>query len=484
MLPAGSVVTQAGRSLSNAATVTVQGPAALSVADAEVEEGADAAVTFEVTLSRAASSAVTVDYATADGTAVAGEDYTATSGTLTFAAGETAKTVSVPVLDDALDEGRETFSLKLSNATGAVIADGEAEGAIVNTDAMRVRGWRRSGAGRRATWPKRWRRGCAAAAVRGWCWADARCCSAMRPATRSVVNPSRGKVPPRGCLRAAPGGFLPRGARGVKDTGAILPPGSVAERAAPREFVPHGFGGRRGGGAPAGRCGAGGRPVASRARRGDLALDGDVTTATVGFDFGAGALARGRGALAKLGRGAFRTGGTCETGCAGEVESALTGLYPYARYAVSARLRCGASRATVRGADAPPRGGGGDRYGRRDAHGAAGARGVVLPAAGPGGLELALRTDLLAVETSSEAAGTSRRPRPGRTASGCCSRVRAASPWGKASSRPRRRWASATTGATGDGRGPRTRRFSSLRLGQARGGVGRAGPHGACGGRL
>ena len=100
----------------------------ISVADARANEGAGAKAAFQVSLSRAFTGAehrVTVDYATADGTATAGEDYTATSGTLTFAAGEKTKTVSVPILDDAVDEGEETFVLRLSNATGARIADGE-----------------------------------------------------------------------------------------------------------------------------------------------------------------------------------------------------------------------------------------------------------------------------------------------------------------------------------------------------------------------
>ena len=93
-------------------------PPALSVADARAEEGVDATLDFAVTLDRAPTGAVTVEYATSDGTATAGEDYTATSGTLTFAAGETQKTVPVPVLDDAIDEGEETLTLRLSNASG------------------------------------------------------------------------------------------------------------------------------------------------------------------------------------------------------------------------------------------------------------------------------------------------------------------------------------------------------------------------------
>ena len=69
-------------------------------------------------MSRASTSAVTVNYATADGSATVGSDYTERSGTLTFDPGETSKTVSVPVLDDGHDEGHETFTLTLSNPTG------------------------------------------------------------------------------------------------------------------------------------------------------------------------------------------------------------------------------------------------------------------------------------------------------------------------------------------------------------------------------
>ncbi len=85
---------------------------------------------FTVKLSQAYNQAVTVDYATVDGTAKAGSDYTAASGKLTFAAGETTKTVAVKVLSDSLTEGVETFSLKLSNPTQATIADGTGLGTI------------------------------------------------------------------------------------------------------------------------------------------------------------------------------------------------------------------------------------------------------------------------------------------------------------------------------------------------------------------
>ena len=132
----GSVCTADGRALSGPLSKTVPGPAALAVADATVREGPGAVLAFTVTLSRAASSTVTVDYATVDGTATAGADYRATSGTLTFTAGDTSKTINVAVLDDSHDEARETLAVTLSNAAGARIADGNATGTIENWDPL------------------------------------------------------------------------------------------------------------------------------------------------------------------------------------------------------------------------------------------------------------------------------------------------------------------------------------------------------------
>ena len=109
---------------------------AVSVADARAREGSDETIDFAVTLSRAASATVAVAYATADGSATAGSDYTARKGQLTFDPGETEKTVRVPVLDDTVDEGEETFTLRLTSASGARIADGTATGTIENSDPL------------------------------------------------------------------------------------------------------------------------------------------------------------------------------------------------------------------------------------------------------------------------------------------------------------------------------------------------------------
>ena len=111
----------------------------LSVNDATVTEAAGAELTFDVSLNRApvrADGTVTVDWRTRDGTATAGADYTATSGTLTFGTGEKTKTVRITVLDDAHDDDGETLELVLSNPVGAGMDDSTATGTIHNADPM------------------------------------------------------------------------------------------------------------------------------------------------------------------------------------------------------------------------------------------------------------------------------------------------------------------------------------------------------------
>ena len=132
----GAVCTPDGRTFTTALATRIQGPPGLTVADAAVQEAANATLAFAVTLSRAASGTVTVDYATTDASAQAGVDYTATRGTLTFQTGESSKTITVAVLDDVHDEGEETLTLTLANAAGAYLADGTATGRIRNTDPL------------------------------------------------------------------------------------------------------------------------------------------------------------------------------------------------------------------------------------------------------------------------------------------------------------------------------------------------------------
>ena len=108
-------------------------PPALSIADAAaVEEGGTAE--FAVTLSRASTETVTVDFQTSDGTAKAGSDYTTKTGTLTFLAGQTTTTVSVSTVDDDVQEETEAFTVALSNPTGATLDDDTGTGTITDDD--------------------------------------------------------------------------------------------------------------------------------------------------------------------------------------------------------------------------------------------------------------------------------------------------------------------------------------------------------------
>ena len=105
----------------------------LNIADGSLTEGAGS-MPFVVRLDPASGSVVTVDYATADGSATSGADYKAASGALTFAADATTATVEVAILDDTTAEDPETFTVTLSNAAGATLADASADGTITDND--------------------------------------------------------------------------------------------------------------------------------------------------------------------------------------------------------------------------------------------------------------------------------------------------------------------------------------------------------------
>ena len=104
------------------------------VEDVVTNEG-DGSATVVVTLSRASSSEVTLDYQTANGTAMAGEDYTTTSGTLTIAAGETSGNFSIPITDDSNNEALESFNVNFSNAVNATLGKTSTKISIEDNDA-------------------------------------------------------------------------------------------------------------------------------------------------------------------------------------------------------------------------------------------------------------------------------------------------------------------------------------------------------------
>ena len=333
----GAICTADGTPLSNAASITVPGPNHdLTVADAEVEEAPGAELAFVVTLSGTAPYRVKVDYRTADGTATAGEDYTAAEGTLIFERGETSKTVSVPVLDDAHDDDGETLTLSLSNPLRAMIVDGEAVGTIRNNDPIP------------RAWLARFGRTVAdqvLAAVEG------RLKAARVPGVEAQLAGQRIAGPAAPDTEKAHEAEAEARLLALSDwlRGAACPDESERQgecalggqaRFDSRKLTGRDFltgssftltGGTREGGV--GALWAQGTVGRFEGREGALSLDGEVLSGMLGADW-----TRGRGTAGFVlahsrGDGDYRS----ESG-GGEVSSTLTGIYPYGRYAVNERL--------------------------------------------------------------------------------------------------------------------------------------------------
>ena len=421
----GAICLSDGRKLVSALSATVRGPAALSVADARANEGEDA-IAFTVSLSRAAAGEVTVDYATRDGTAVAGEDYTATQGTLRFAAGQTEKTVPVPVLDDAIDEGSETFTLTLTNARGAAIGDGTATGTIENDDPLQ------------AMWLARFGRTVAdqvTAAVSDRLasplsgaqvtvggqtvnLAETEDHAALNQALTGlarVMGASRSPAPGDGPDDGTGTGGWPGTGLGVRDAPANAgTPGRVPEG---RELLlgsafhlAREGDGRAPGLAAWGRVTVGGFDGEAPADDGNVRIDGTVTTGILGADAAWDRLLAGVAVSVSEGEGTFDLPGIDK----GSIESTMTTVSPYARFTVNDRLSVwglagwGTGDMTIV-QDARPAANGQTARDRMVTRtdiamrlAALGGRGALMQADEDGGIDLALRADAFYVETESD----------------------------------------------------------------------------------
>ena len=383
----------------------VAGPG-LSVADAVVREAEGAVLEFQVTLDGAQSSTVSVRYATSDDTATAGTDYVAQSGALRFAPGEASKTVRVPVLNDAHDEGPETLTLSLSHPFGAMLADGEATGTIVNTGPI----------------PKAW----------------------IARFGRSVAGHVLGAVETRLTAPGGDGTQLTIAGRRVNFDGASR----SWTRSGPREWR-DGPGPRPGGasfdgeGAPAAVGSAVHGPgwgssrdlgarelltgtsfrLTSERRERDgrwtlwgqgawtdfngrdddgLSVGGDVATGMVGADYRAAGWLGGILVSHSVGTGTYALDGASDRST-GELESSVSGLFPYAGIDLTERLSAwgvgGHGRGTMKLTAA------GDAALETDvtlSMAAGGMRGEVLAAGAAGGLGLALQSDALFTRIGSE----------------------------------------------------------------------------------
>ncbi|MGE4070194.1 MAG: Calx-beta domain-containing protein [Lysobacterales bacterium] len=117
-------------------TISNDDSATLTLTGGAIAEGnsGTSTLTFTATLSNPVQDPVSVQFATADGSATAPADYLAASGTLTFAGGQTSQTIAVTVIGDNLVEPDENLQVILSNPQGGSIATGSATGTIVNDD--------------------------------------------------------------------------------------------------------------------------------------------------------------------------------------------------------------------------------------------------------------------------------------------------------------------------------------------------------------
>ena len=384
---AAVVCTADGTRLSVGAATIIAGPAALSVADTSVREAPGAMLNFVVTMNRARHEATTVDYATSDGTASAPDDYAHTAGTLTFDAGESEKTVSVPVVDDGHDDDGETVTFTLSNASAPTrITDDTAIGTIENSDPM----------------PKAW-------LVRFG-----------RTVGSQVVDALSDRFASSGRSHVTVGGIELRSGTmaedGINDVQESLTlagwedeaEGMGPERTMTLDELVTGTRFHLSSGAPDGggtAYTAWGRVATSgfEAEVDDVAMDGDVTSALVGFDAEWDRALAGVMLSQSSGEGSYRLNPAMGND-AGTVKSSLTGVYPYARLTLNPKLSAwalagmGSGELTLRqnGKDEMPT----DIEMRM---GALGVNAAVLDAADTGGLALSIKSDAMWVSTKSDA---------------------------------------------------------------------------------
>ena len=353
---------------------------------------------FTIRLSRALDEYVCYDFETlGTGSAIEGVDYLQRpKSTLWQRPGVTEWTEFVRILDDSIDDGGETVRVRISDAElcndasrTIAIGRGEATGTIANSDPMP------------RAWLARFGRTVADQVIDA---VEGRMAAARAPGTE--VNLAGQRVGAGGALeeveaRKAEAGLETlvdwlRGAGGEKESSALM-----SRRVSARELLGGSSFALTAGSAESGFGALWGRGALTRfdGREGDLTLDGEVASAMLGADFTRGRGTAGLVVAHSLGEGGFRSpdGG-------GAVESALTGIYPWGRYAASERLSlwglAGYGTGTL---TLTPEGQAPIETDMALMMAALGGRGVVAKAPAEGGLELSVTSDALVVRTTSDA---------------------------------------------------------------------------------
>ena len=352
---------------------------------------------FTIKLSRALDEYVCYDFETlTTGTAIEGVDYLQRpKSTLWQPAGVTEWTEFVRILDDSIDDGGETVRVKISDAElcddaskTITISRGEATGTIVNSDPIP------------AAWLARFGRTVTDQVIDA---VEGRMEAARAPGTE--MNLAGQRVGASGApedfeAREADAGLETladwlRGADEETETAAL-----TSRTVSGRELLSGTSIALTAGSAESGFGALWGRGALTRfdGREGDLSLDGEVTSAMLGADFTRGGVTAGLVLAHSHGEGGYRSpnGG-------GAVESALTGVYPWGRYAASERLSLWGVAGYGAGTLTLTQGGQAPIETDMDLMMAAlGGRGVVAKAPAEGGLELSVTSDALVVRTTSE----------------------------------------------------------------------------------
>ena len=355
---------------------------ALTIADVRVVESAGA-MEFTVRLAAASGRQVTVACVSEDGTATAGEDYVPEIGTLVLEPGQTTGIISVPILDDRLDEVDETFTMVLSDPVNATLEDGAATGTIIDDDASLA-----------GMWLSRFGRTVATHELEA---VGARLSRESGREPQVTIAGQRLERAGGGVAAVEPDLFAPSPARTM----------DVLELLAGSSFLLTGTGGDESAAVAGSRAGARwsawGRGGATQfaGKDSEVSLQGTVVTGTLGVDYQRGPVLAGVAVSHSAGGGEFTVPAIDDRpGRQMKADSSLTSVHPYVRLAANERLAFwgllgyGRGRMALSGEDV--------ETGIEMKMGAFGASGALLAPAQGAGFGLDLKSDGFLVLMASE----------------------------------------------------------------------------------
>ena len=359
---------------------------ALSIADDDAQEGPNAFLRFRIRLSEASDDPVTFNIATSDGTAIAGTDYIAKNRSKTIKAGRTTAWFKIHVIDDSHDEGDETFTVTISNVTGATIADGTATGTIRNSDPLQKE------------WLARFGRAAASDAIAA---VTARLETPREAGSHVTLGEHRLSLGSSGSgLPPAPAG-----GPGANWLAWSEDPHALESRTMDARELLMGTSFRavlgQGSGSQFTSWGQGTSVSRFSGSVPGLSLSGESVTGALGMDYEHGRLLTGFAMTQSLAEGTAQGAGRSYL-----MESSVTAMLPFARLALSDRVSAwglagtGSGELTLDLDD-----GAAERYGTDLSMTlvAAGVRGELVTPAEAGGFALALKADAFWVRTESEA---------------------------------------------------------------------------------